>query len=129
MGPDPNDPAADPFTWFSQILGPPNSPFHQGVFTLKITIPATYPFAPPTFEFLTPILHPNVQNGRICLSLLEAEAGEWQAAMFVEHGVLAVIQMMQDNQAEDGFEEVSKLMLRDRKKWWTQASEMTRKYA
>jgi ubiquitin-protein ligase len=57
------------------------------------------------------------------------EAGEWQAAMFVEHGVLAVIQMMQDNQAEDGFEEVSKLMLRDRKKWWTQASEMTRKYA
>ena len=47
LGPDPNDPACDPLTWFSQIVGPPNSPFHQGVFTLKITIPANYPSAPP----------------------------------------------------------------------------------
>ncbi len=87
LGPDPSDPAADPLIWFSQIQGPPNSPFECGVFTLKIVIPPDYPDVPPKIEFITPILHPNVQNGQICMSLLE----QWPRNMLIEHAVFAVI--------------------------------------
>jgi hypothetical protein len=56
----------------ASILGAAGTPYEGGEFKLELTIPATYPYAPPKVRFLTPIYHPNVDNvGRICLDLLK----------------------------------------------------------
>jgi len=53
------------------------------VFTLKITITDDYPNKPPSIEFITPIFHPNVQNGKICLDLLDNESSQWKNSMHI----------------------------------------------
>jgi len=63
-----------------QILGPPETPYEGGTFTLDITIPDTYPFNPPKVKFVSKIWHPNISSvtGAICLDILK---DEWAAAM------------------------------------------------
>ena len=129
LGPDYHDPNCDPLVWFCQINGPPGSPYEGGVFTLKITITDDYPNKPPLIEFVTPIFHPNVQNGKICLDLLDNESSQWKNSMHIQTAVFAILQMMLEANPEGGFEEVSKLILRDRPKWFAIAEEMTRKHA
>lgn len=115
--------------WFALVRGPPGTPYEGGIFKLKITIPEDYPTKVPKVEFLTPIFHPNVQNGNICLDILDESQSLWSPKLRIETLVMAVCQMMEDSKAEGGFEEVSKLMLRDRKKWFAQAKAMTREHA
>jgi len=63
-----------------QILGPPETPYEGGTFTLDIQIPDTYPFNPPKVKFVSKIWHPNISSvtGAICLDILK---DEWAAAM------------------------------------------------
>ena len=42
------------------ILGPPNTPYDGGVFTVNLQFEAEYPFKQPRVWFLTSIYHPNV---------------------------------------------------------------------
>lgn len=127
FGPDMESTDADPFTWFAKLQGPKGSPYEGGTFLLEIKIPDDYPNRPPKVEFKTPIFHPNVQNGKICLELLEPE--NWNKNYKIETVVMAILQMMDENRAEGGFEEVSKLMLRDRPKWFAEAKKMTEEHA
>jgi ubiquitin-conjugating enzyme E2 T len=58
----------------AQIIGPAESPFSSGTFTLSIEVPDRYPFEPPRVRFLTPIYHPNIDSdGRICLDTLKMQ--------------------------------------------------------
>jgi ubiquitin-protein ligase len=89
LGPNLDDPESDPLVWFAMIKGPEGSPYENGTFRLKITVPDGYPDVAPKVEFLTPIFHPNVQNGNICLDLLEA--GTWNAKYRIETLVGAIV--------------------------------------
>ncbi|KAI9297422.1 PEROXIN-4-like protein [Neoconidiobolus thromboides FSU 785] len=63
----------DLMNWIAIIKGPKDSPYEDGLFKLSITIPSQYPMAPPKFEFLTKICHPNIhfKTGEICLDILK----------------------------------------------------------
>lgn len=73
--------------------------FLDGRWLLKIVIPPTYPLAPPSISFATPIVHANVnlQTGEICLDLLK---DAWSAAYTVLECVKAV-RLLLDNPGVD----------------------------
>lgn len=48
------------FEWRMLLLAPKDSPYVEGMFTLKIIFSEHYPNIPPKFYFLTPIYHLNV---------------------------------------------------------------------
>ncbi|RMJ14152.1 hypothetical protein BHE90_013910 [Fusarium euwallaceae] len=63
--------------------------YDEGRWLLNISIPTTYPLAPPKMTFVTTIVHPNIalQNGEICLDLLK---DAWTPAYSVLECVRAV---------------------------------------
>ncbi|KAL9007406.1 MAG: hypothetical protein Q9173_007315, partial [Seirophora scorigena] len=81
-----------------------------GTWRLTISIPATYPLAPPTIAFATRIIHPNIafRSGEICLDLLRSSqqptrergeggrgaAGGWTPAYTVARSLEAVWLML-----------------------------------
>ena len=46
--------------WVAHIRGPADSPFHNGVFRLRVEAGLQYPMTPPSISFETKIFHPNV---------------------------------------------------------------------
>lgn len=62
----------------SEIQGPQDTPYENGIFKLEINIPKRYPIEPPSIRFVTPIYHPNIDNGgRICLDILNMPPKVW----------------------------------------------------
>jgi ubiquitin-conjugating enzyme E2 T len=58
----------------AQITGPEETPYSEGIFRLEVSIPPRYPFEPPKVRFITPIYHPNIDDGgRICLDTLKMQ--------------------------------------------------------
>ncbi|KAJ1044486.1 hypothetical protein NDA10_000291 [Ustilago hordei] len=78
---DPNSlfPAVGPISednyleWEALVPGPDGTPFEGGVFSARLSFPASYPLEPPTMRFDPPIFHPNVYaDGLVCISILHA---------------------------------------------------------
>ena len=66
----------DIFKWKVTIIGPKDTPYEGGIFTLKILFPENYPNKGPEFRFTNKIYHLNVDNhsGHIDLQYLN----EWE---------------------------------------------------
>ena len=54
-----------------EFIGPKDTPYENGHFHITITLPAKYPFEPPVLSIKTKIKHPNINNGNICLDILQ----------------------------------------------------------
>ncbi|KAI8467136.1 MAG: ubiquitin-conjugating enzyme/RWD-like protein [Monoraphidium minutum] len=62
----------DLFNWLATILGPADSPFDGGIFSLRLTFTDSYPSRPPRVKFVSEMWHPNVySDGHLCLDLLQ----------------------------------------------------------
>lgn len=55
--------------WTASIRGPPDSPFEDHLFQLRLSIPPRYPLQPPKVFFVTRVCHPNV-HFKVCRTFL-----------------------------------------------------------
>lgn len=62
----------DPYLWKVVYVGPKNTPYEGGIFTVKVVIPKNYPDEKPEFYFITRIFHLNIYwqeanyDGHVC---------------------------------------------------------------
>lgn len=68
------------------IEGPAGTPYVNGAFRVKLTLPKDFPSHPPKAFFLTKIFHPNVApNGEICVNTLKKD---WKSDLGIQHILL-----------------------------------------
>lgn len=81
----------DIFHWFAVIEGPKGTPYEGGKFQLAISLPTAYPFKPPSFKFITPILHQNISstNGQPFLEMIEQFS--WSPAFTVSKALQSLV--------------------------------------
>ena len=62
----------DPYVWKVVYVGPKNTPYEGGIFTVQVVIPHNYPDERPQFYFKTRIYHLNIywlksdDDGHVC---------------------------------------------------------------
>ena len=128
----------DMYRWKVTMLGPKDSPYEGGIFTIKILFPQDYPNHGPDFKFMNKIYHLNVAPindfGHISLS----STNEWRLCGKVQaKPVFGVKQALFDifclfyNQGIlDAYEEeMAEQYLHNRAKFDKIAKEWTEKYA
>jgi ubiquitin-conjugating enzyme E2 D/E len=118
----------DLFKWQATIMGPEGSPYHGGIFFLKIEFPTDYPFKPPRINFSTPIYHCNINsNGSICLDILK---DQWSPALTISKVLLSICSLMDDPNPNDPLvPEIADLLRKNKPLHDENAREMTLRYA
>ena len=118
----------DLFHWKATIMGPPETPYHGGVFFLTIHFPTDYPFKPPKVAFDTKIYHPNINsNGAICLDILKEQ---WSPALTISKVLLSICSLMADPNPDDPLvPDIARLFKTDKKKYEENCREWTSRYA
>jgi ubiquitin-conjugating enzyme E2 D/E len=88
----------DLFHWTGTILGPPDTPYEDGVFFVDIAFP-DYPFKPPRIIFKTRVYHPNISlKGVISLDILR---DKWAPALTISKVLLSICSLLNDANADD----------------------------
>jgi len=118
----------DLFDWIATIMGPEGTPYHGGIFFLRINFPSDYPFKAPKIAFTTPIYHCNVnKSGGICLDILK---GQWSPALTISKVLLSITSLLSDPNPDDPLmPEIAKLYKSNKAKHDVNARESTIKYA
>lgn len=89
----------DIFHWKATIMGPEDTPYHNGVFYLEIWFPSDFPFKPPKVNFITKIYHPNIDSsGNICLDILK---DAWSPALSISKVLLSICSLLAEPNPND----------------------------
>ena len=87
------------YTWRVTMIGPVNTPYDGGLFTLLITFPFDYPNHGPEFKFKNKMYHLNVQGnenladfGHVCVTSINS----WRVSGFVKGSPYTVKQALFD---------------------------------
>lgn len=116
------------YTWKVVMMGPPNSPYSGGKWTLQLNFPGQYPFKPPSILFLTRVFHPSVsKHGEICAALI---GDNWGPTLNVRHCMTTIYGILASPSADHPLEEEIGALLREKPKdFEKQARKYTKKYA
>ena len=116
------------FSWRATIMGPENTPYHNGVFYLKIDFPSDYPFRAPKIMFTTKIYHCNINStGGICLDILK---DQWSPALSISKVLISICSMLDDPNPKDPLvPEIANLLVKNKQLHDANAREWTLKYA
>jgi len=115
-------------TQFSILLkGPPNTPFENGKFRLKVKIPSNYPNESPSIKMMTPIYHPNIKEQDICLDILD---NNWKPTYNLSKIFESVYYLLKNPNPKDPLSiEVNNEYVRNQEQYIKNAKEWTEKYA
>ena len=128
------------FQWRVTMLGPEDSPYKGGIFTIKIIFPEDYPSHGPEFRFMNKIYHLNVDlkdneyKGHISLNLLN----EWSTigkvggkkVYGVKQALFDIFCLFYKQEVWNSYdEEMGKLYLNNREKFNEIARKWTKEYA
>ncbi|XP_010539353.1 PREDICTED: ubiquitin-conjugating enzyme E2-17 kDa-like [Tarenaya hassleriana] len=118
----------DVFYWQGTIMGPTDSPYAGGVFTVSIRFPPDYPFRAPKVLFHTKVYHPNINSsGNICLDILN---NHWSPALSISKVLLSICSLLTDPNPDDPLvPEIAHIYKIDRAKYEATARSWTQKYA
>ena len=86
-------PASDDnlFVWNASIIGPDESPWEGGIYSLRVSFPEQYPVKPPKVRFTCEMFHPNVYaDGTLCLDIIQ---DQW-SAIYTVGTILTSIQSL-----------------------------------
>ena len=87
---------SDSYKWDAIITGPKCSDYESCKYLLLIIYPFEYPFAPPIIKFISPILHPNVnESGEICLNILKKDDG-WSPVLSISKVLLSLQNLLME---------------------------------
>lgn len=80
--------------WTAVIMGPPETPFEDGVFKLSLVFDESYPNKAPEVKFVTRMFHPNVYgDGKLCLDILQ---GRWSPTYDVAAVLTSIQSLLHD---------------------------------
>ncbi|KAH7513101.1 hypothetical protein FEM48_Zijuj12G0160700 [Ziziphus jujuba var. spinosa] len=130
--------------FYVDFHGPSDSPYHGGVWRIRVELPDAYPYKSPSIGFINKIYHPNVDemSGSVCLDVINQT---W-SPMFVE--VIGLIYrhalfldlvnvfevflpqlLLYPNPSDPLNGEAAALMMRDRTAYEQRVKEYREKYA
>jgi ubiquitin-protein ligase len=118
----------DIYEWITTLNGPVNTPYEDGVYTIRLKFSVEYPFKPPKITFITPIYHCNINaDGEICLDILK---DNWSPTLTVDKVLLSILSLLSNPNPNDPLEpNISSLYRSDREKHDQLAREHTLKNA
>ena len=107
-------PPTDLMCWYAQITGPPDTPYEEGIFNMKLTFDNDYPVKAPSVKFLTPMYHPNIyRDGMICIDILQSH--EWTPAQNIRTILLSIMSLLMDpNPSSPANREAAELYNKDK---------------
>jgi len=119
----------DIFNLQGYIIGPEDSPYNGGIFTLDITLPQDYPFRMPKFLFTTKIYHPNINSkGGICLDFQKGT--DWSPNLTIRKAMSTLSELLSSPNPEDPLEpEIAHIYKANKARFEMTAKEWTQKYA
>ena len=89
----------DLYKWNATIIGPEDTPYHNGIFQLEFLFPQNYPIKPPQVRFKTKIFHPNIDSsGGICVDILK---DAWNPLLNVKTILLSICSLLNDPNIKD----------------------------
>ncbi|CAH1418996.1 unnamed protein product [Lactuca virosa] len=116
--------------FYVHFHGPADSPYHGGVWKLRVELPDAYPYKSPSIGFVNKIYHPNVDemSGSVCLDVINQT---W-SPMFDLVNVFEVFlpQLLLYPNASDPLNgEAAALLMRDKSSYEQRVKEYCEKYA
>ncbi|GMP61410.1 hypothetical protein CsSME_00023890 [Camellia sinensis var. sinensis] len=116
--------------FYVHFHGPTDSPYHGGVWKIRVELPDAYPYKSPSIGFVNKIYHPNVDemSGSVCLDVINQT---W-SPMFDLVNVFEVFLpqlLLYPNPSDPLNGEAAALMMRDRTAYDQRVKEYCEKYA
>lgn len=115
--------------WKIVFDGPEETPYEDGIFTLKLKFPKNYPKSGPEAIFITKMFHPNIRESdqHVCISLLSS----WDKMTTVEFIIFGIFEIIMDPKVEGAYpdNEATKLLKENNEAYFDKVEEYVYNYA